>query len=105
MTSLRRYEILLPLQFNDGSPVPDSLIEETNSELEERFHAVSWETQSIRGRWHSGEASYEDVLTRMYVDVPDTPENREFFVSFKAQLKQRFDQLDIWITSHPLDVI
>ena len=105
MTSLRRYEILLPLKFNDGTPVPDSLIEQTNAELEEQFDAVSWETQSIRGRWQSEGVSYEDVLTRMFVDVADTPENREFFVALKAKLKKRFDQLDIWITSHPLDVI
>ena len=27
--SLRRYEILLPLRFNDGQPVPDDLIADT----------------------------------------------------------------------------
>ena len=27
------------------------------------------------------------------------------FQEFKQKLKARFDQLEIWITSHPLDVI
>ena len=54
MSDLRRYEILVPLLFNDGRPVP---------------------------------------------------EHRAFFREFKQQLKARFDQLEIWITSHPLDVI
>lgn len=29
MNSLRRYEILLPLLFNDGTPVPEALLVET----------------------------------------------------------------------------
>jgi len=48
---------------------------------------------------------YQDNLTRFFVDVEDLPEHRAFFRQFKEQLKARFDQLEIWITSHPLDVI
>jgi hypothetical protein len=39
------------------------------------------------------------------VDVPDTDENRQFFVAFKEVLKDRFQQIDIWMTTFPLDVI
>ena len=49
--------------------------------------------------------AYLDNLTRFFVDVPDLPGHRAFFVDFKEKLKARFDQLEIWITSHPLDVI
>jgi hypothetical protein len=31
--SLRRYEILLPLRFNDGEPMPDDLVADTLLEL------------------------------------------------------------------------
>jgi hypothetical protein len=34
-TSFRRFEILLPLRFNDGRPVPDELIADTINELRE----------------------------------------------------------------------
>ena len=40
MNTRRRYEILLPLQFNDQSSVPDSLLWETIEELEANFHAL-----------------------------------------------------------------
>lgn len=46
-----------------------------------------------------------DDLIRLFVDVADRPEHREFFVQFKVLLKQRFDQLDIWVVSHLIDVI
>jgi hypothetical protein len=39
----------LPRRFNDGEPVPDELIADALLELEERFGAVSCETQTIRG--------------------------------------------------------
>ena len=50
--TLRRFEVLLPLRFNDGQPVPDEIVADTLLELEQRFGAVSCETQSIRGYWH-----------------------------------------------------
>jgi hypothetical protein len=101
----RRYEILLPLRFNDGNAVPGELIADTLLQLEERFGAVSCESQTIQGRWsHQGER-YRDDLLRVFVDVADVPENRQFFVEFKEQLKTNFQQLDIWLTTHPLEII
>jgi hypothetical protein len=57
-SAFRRFEILLPLRFNDGSAVPDEIIADTLLELEQRFGAVSSETQTIRGLWrHEREPS------------------------------------------------
>ena len=49
--SLRRFEILLPLRFNDGRAVPDEVIAGLLLQLERRFGAVSAESQPIQGRW------------------------------------------------------
>ena len=105
MNALRRYEILLPLRFNDGTPVPETVLAETFAELREEFGAASWETQVLRGSWAEGGVVYQDNLTRFFVDVSDEPSHREFFRGFKERLKVRFAQLDVWITSHPIDVI
>lgn len=48
---LRRFEVLLPLRFNDGRSVPEDLLTDTLIELESRFGAVFCETQTIRGLW------------------------------------------------------
>ena len=72
----RRFEMLLPLLFNDGQPVPEGLIAETLVELEQKFGAVSSETQTIHGRWHQEGVAYRDDLVRVFVDVPDEPEVR-----------------------------
>ncbi len=74
-------------------------------ELRHRFGAVSSETQTIHGTWqHEGQV-YRDDLIRVFVDVPDLPENRQFFVEFKELLKSRFRQLDIWLTTHALEIL
>jgi hypothetical protein len=105
MSRLRRYEILLPRKFNDGRPVPDRVISETLAELEDRFSAVSWETQTIQGAWQQHGVRYRDEMFRVFVDVEDRPEHRQFFLSYKQQLKSRFEQLDIWMTTYLIDVL
>jgi hypothetical protein len=103
--SLRRFEFLLPRQFNDGKAVPYELIGETILELRRRFGAASSETQIIQGYWEHEEQAYRDELVRIFVDVPDTPENRQFFKDFKELLKKRFQQLEIWMTTYPIERI
>jgi hypothetical protein len=101
----RRFELLLPLRFNDGQPIPDEVIGETLSELREQFGAVSCESQTIRGVWEHGGQVYRDDLVRVFVDAPDILESREFFVSFKERVKTRFKQIDIWMTTYRIEVL
>ena len=105
MSTFRRYEILIPSQFNDGRAVPEGLLTQTLLELEQQFGAVSCETQIIQGLWQQAGTLFRDRLVRVFVDVADTAENRHFFVEFKERLKTRFEQLDIWLTTHPVEVI
>jgi hypothetical protein len=105
MNASRRYEILLPVRFNDGQPVPDALISETLTELEDHFGAVSWETQTFRGRWRHEEQVYSDDLIRVVIDVEDLANHRIFFSEFKEQLKARFRQIEIYMTTHLIDVV
>ena len=102
---VRRFEALPPLRFNDGTPVPDDLVAETLVELENRFGAVSCETQTIRGHWRYEGQPFRDDLIRVFVDVPDAPESRAFFVDYKERLKSRFQQLEIWMTTYLIEVL
>jgi hypothetical protein len=102
---VRRFEVLLPLRFNDGTPVPDEAVAETLIELEQAFGAVSCETQTIRGRWRHEGHSYRDDLVRIFVDTQDEPENRGYFVEYKERLKARFQQHEIWMTTYLIEVL
>ena len=61
---VRRFEVLLPLRFNDGTAVPDDAVADTLLELEEQFGAVSCETQTIRGRWRADGQSFRNDFIR-----------------------------------------
>ena len=81
------------------------MIAQTVLDLREQFGAASSETQTIYGQWtHEGRV-HRDELLRIFVDVPDSAENRHFFIQFKERMKERFQQIDIWVTTYPLDVI
>jgi hypothetical protein len=103
MSALYRFELLLPLRFNDGREVPRELISQTIVELEERFEGVTWESQVLHGRWRQEGKSYQDELVRILVDASEA--DRVFFKNYKSSLKARFKQLDIWLTVHPIEVI
>lgn len=105
MTRLRRYELFLPLRFNDGQEVPEQLATEVFLELRRKFGAASADTQIIQGSWVHGESVYRDELTRLFIDVPDSAENAAYFSDLKERLKIRFKQIEIWITTYPIDAV
>ncbi len=86
--SFRRFEILLPRRFNDGQSVPDELISDILLELEERFGAVSTETQTIRGLWRHEDELYRDELIRLFVDTLDIPESRLLFHGIQGTIER-----------------
>lgn len=99
---LRRYEILLPLHYNDGTPVEYQKFRFTRCELVDRFGATSVESAYVKGIWtHEGKV-FEDNTFRWIVDVEDSQEIIAFFTEWKETLKERFQQLEIWITYYDI---
>lgn len=58
----RRFEVLLPLRFNDGREVPGEWLAEAVLEVVDRFGAASYETQKVEGHWRHGGVMYRDDL-------------------------------------------
>jgi hypothetical protein len=48
---------------------------------------------------------YNDRLSVLTVDVDDTPENWEWIRHFTSHLLQRFEQLEIYVTSYLIVVV
>ena len=101
----RRYEILLPRMHNDGRPVSQEKFDVTQIELLEQFGALSTTLDAVAGIWTHRGKRYEDQSTRIVIDVEDTRENRQFFVRLQARLRKRFEQIEIYIASYPVDVL
>jgi hypothetical protein len=100
----RRFEVLLPLRFNDGQEVPPEWLADAVLEIVEKFGAVSYEKQSVEGHWRHAGITYRDDLARLMVDVPDTAPNRRWIKKFKARWKTKLKQLDLWLVSYAISI-
>jgi len=100
----RRFEVLLPLRFNDGRDVPGEWIAEAVLEIVDHFGAASYETQKVEGHWRHSGILYRDDLVRIVVDVPDSPRNRQWMKQFKDRWKVRLEQLELWMVSYRIEV-
>jgi hypothetical protein len=100
----RRFEVLLPLRFNDGRGIPAELVAEAVLEIVDHFGAASYETQKVEGHWRHGGILYQDDLVRVVVDVPDSARNRQWMKQFKDRWKVRLEQLELWVVSYRIEV-
>lgn len=100
----RRFEVLLPLQFNDGREVPPAWLAEAVLEVVDHFGAASYETQKVEGHWRQSGVLYRDNLVRIIVDIPDSAKNRQWMKQFKVRWKERLEQLELWMVSYCIEV-
>ena len=102
--SFRRYEILLPTRYNDGTLVEAERIDLVLEELGDRFGGITFYPEDLRGVWlHEGQR-FEESNVRLVVDVEDSPATAAFFVDYKQKLKERFRQIDLWIVSYEIRI-
>lgn len=55
--------------------------------------------------WKYQGTVYEDLLLRLIVDVPVSIPAADFFRDYKEVLKKRFEQIDIWISAHEIEIL
>jgi len=105
--SKRRYEILLPAEFNDGRLVADACprcVPDSLAEVVDSFGAFTFRPDAAVGAWTADGRRYDDRLYLLVVDVADTAEHRDWICHLKSHLLQRFEQLEIYVTSYPVEV-
>ena len=103
----RRYEILLPAEFNDGRLIADACprcLPDSLSEVIDNFGAFTFRPDAALGSWATGGHRYDDRLYLLIVDVDDTAGHRAWISHLKSHLLQRFQQLEIYVTSYPVEV-
>jgi hypothetical protein len=84
-----RFEILLPLFYNDGRPIEAEKYLASDDELVQAFGATSTDHVTVRGNWKYGSTISSDQLIRIRVDVEDLEANRDAMRLLKETLKSR----------------
>jgi hypothetical protein len=104
--SARRYDLYLPLTYNDGRPVEDEKFDAVERRLLEQFAGLTAQQRDfpLRGIWQGETRLYFDqviVLTVLDFRRQGSP---RFLKQFKTDLLREFEQLEILVTESPLRV-
>ena len=100
---IRNIEIYLPLDFNDGRPIPESKYVSIQQELLNRFGGVTSVQRNfpLQGVWQSGTDIYHDrVVVFSVMDFREETqlECLRYLERLKGRLKKKLDQLEVLIT-------
>ena len=100
---IRGIEIYLPLDFNDGSPIPDAKYISLQEELLNRFGGVTSVQRQfpLQGIWQAETSTYHDrVVVFSVMDFQEWTqlECLRYLQRLKARLKKKLDQREILIT-------
>ena len=101
MTATQKYEVFLPLKYNDGSEIEKEKFDEVENELADRFGGLTAvETSNpLRGIWKDdGETYVDEIVILTTLDFGGNDDNSEFFTNLKERIKKSFDQLEVLIT-------
>jgi hypothetical protein len=102
----RRYEVYLPLAFNDGRTIPAELFENVEMRLLDHFGGVTSQQRDfpLRGIWQGETHLYLDqVIVMTTLDFRRSGSGR-FIAQLKRDLLHQFEQLEILITESALRV-
>ena len=98
-------EILVPIFYNNGTNVEAEKYRILFEELVKQFGAVSSEDNNvINGYWINPQdnRAYADKNKVYWIIVPDTEENRRYFVNLQNKLESLFKQESILIYFTPV---
>ena len=100
-----KVEILVPIFYNNGTNVEDEKYRILFEELVKQFGAVSSEDNNvINGYWINPQdnKAYADKNKVYWIIVPDTEENRQYFINLQNKLESLFKQESILIYFTPV---
>ena len=99
---MNRFEIHIPLRYNDGAVIEQAKLDQTQAELYERFGGMTVEGP-VKGWWVDEGRLYEDDQMLFIVDTDDG--EPAFWERYSAELRERFEQEAMYVVSYPIHVV
>jgi len=104
---IKSIDIYLPLDFNDGRPVPEARFVSLQQELLNRYGGVTSTQRQfpLQGLWRTKAEVFQDrvvVFTAMDFGTENQFQSLRYLERLKTRLRKKFDQLEILITVQEL---
>jgi hypothetical protein len=102
----RRYDVHLPLTYNDGRPVEDEKFDSLERRLLAQYGGLTVQQRDfpLRGIWQGETRLYFDQVIIMTVLDFRRRGSTRFLRQLKSDLLRQFEQLEILLTESPLRV-
>lgn len=94
---MKEYELYVPLNYNDGSPVEPEQIRRIGERLLEKFGGCTYFPQPNKGTWKMGDVVFRDEIVIFRTHARDVRKARRFFRHLKRELKVELQQEEILI--------
>jgi len=97
---MKKYDVYLPLKYNDGTEIETRKLRQIEDQLTEVFGAITVSPLSapFRGTWRYGGVEFVDDIVKIEIIVKEDLSANHFFKRYKRQMKRALRQLDILIT-------
>ncbi len=104
---MKKYEIYLPLKYNDGREIEAEKFKQIREELISFFGALTVSSQSApyQGTWKYGGVSFIDDVIKIEIIAGADRRTQKYLKDFKQRLKTLLDQIDILITAQDIRTI
>ncbi len=107
---MKKYEIYLPLKYNDGTKIETEKIKQIREELVDVFGArtVSSQHAPYQGAWnYRGSDIVEDIMDIIKIEIIARADRKtqKFFRQFKERLKRLLKQIDVLIIAQDVRLI
>ena len=104
---MKKYEIYLPLKYNDGREIEAEKIKQIREELISVFGALTVSSQAAlyQGTWKYGGVDFIDDIIKIEIITGADKKTERYFRQFKTRLKRLLKQIDILITAQTIRTI
>ena len=104
---MTKYEIYLPLKYNNGTGIEPEKLKEIQQQLIAVFGAMTVSSlfAPFQGTWRYGGVQFVDDIIRIEIITERDLISNRFFKNFKRQLKRELRQFDILITVQDVHTI
>jgi hypothetical protein len=102
---VKEYDILVPLYYNDGSPIEAVKFQRLHTELLEHFDGFTFCPQANEGFWKLGGVTYRDEIVIYRVLTGRVRAARHFLKRLKERLKRDLKQEEILIVERDVETL
>ncbi len=97
---MKKYEIYLPLKYNDGTDIEPEKFYQVRITLSALFGGLTSSSMAapFEGTWIHQGIEYKDMVIKLEIITSDDDKMEKFFRDYKEALKEVFQQKEILIT-------